>query len=140
MRPEPGKVATIIDAAGCSFDIGLPTDPRVWSLEDGEVRERRTASRSTRGAEGRTSEQIEMVETDLVWAGSAGESPPPAAPPKRDPKPPPKATRREIGRLVAQAKRSQDPIGALEQIAADLGYKPGWVGHIAMVHGLETTT
>ena len=139
MRPEPDKIATVIDAVGCSFDLGLPTYPRVWSLEDGEVRERRTASRSTRGAEGRTSDPIEMVETELVWAGSAGERPPPAPAPKRDPKGPPRATRRDIGRLVAQAKGSSDPIGALEQIAADLGYKPGWVGHIAMAHGLKTT-
>ena len=78
-----------------------------------------------------------MVEAELVVAGSAGEIPPPAPPPKRDPKPPPKSTRRDIGRLVAGAKRSQDPIAALEQIAADMGYKPGWVGHIATAHGLR---
>ena len=37
MRPGEGKTALILDLAGISYDLGLPTDTREWSLEDGEI-------------------------------------------------------------------------------------------------------
>ena len=41
MRPGPGKRALILDLAGISHELGLPDEPREWTLEDGEVWERR---------------------------------------------------------------------------------------------------
>ena len=40
-RPGPGKRALILDLAGISHELGLPDEPREWTLEDGEVSERR---------------------------------------------------------------------------------------------------
>ena len=41
MRPGLGKRALILDLSGISHELGLPDEPREWTLEDGEVSERR---------------------------------------------------------------------------------------------------
>ena len=135
MRPDPpGKVATVIDLGGSSHYLGHPQAPRTWSLEDGEVTQRKRAVK-TRGAnEAPAGVPVTMLEVELVEAGvSARPDPDPPKPPK----PPPKATRRSLGRAVGEAKRSADPVKALQDLAAELGYKPGWVGHMVTIHGLD---
>ena len=136
-RPAPGKRALLIDASGCSRWLGLPDAPRTWTLADGHVRAPMEAGRprAEKGPSGPDLE-FEEVATDLVQAGGEGDYVPPP-PPKRDPKPPPRATRRDLGRLIGEAKGSDDPIGALDALAQQLGYKPGWVGHMARIHGME---
>ena len=137
--PGGGKVCTIVDAAGVSYELGLPDEPREWSLEDGEVRERTNGRRvGPRAETGGASAPLAMVERAFVEVGSAADTwvrPEPKAPPK--PKAAPKATRAELSKLIRDAKRERDPVAALERIATDLGYKPGWVGHMAGIHGLK---
>ena len=39
MRPGPGKTALVLDLAGNTYTLGLPDEPREWSLADGEIKE-----------------------------------------------------------------------------------------------------
>ena len=137
MRPGEGKVATVIDAAGCSWDLGLPTEAREWSLEDGHVDLQGKGTAKAKRGEGRQTDPVEMVAGELVEAVAGEAPPPPPKPKKAPPRPTGKATRRDLGRLVSEAKRASDPVKALEEIAASLGYKPGWVGHMVRIHGLS---
>ena len=137
-RPAPGKRALLIDATGCSRWLGLPDAPRTWTLEDGHVRAPMEAGRprAERGPSG-PDLQFEEVATDLVQAGGAGDYVAPlAAPKKRSSAPTPKATRRDLGMAIRDAKQTDDPIKALEALAQQLGYRPGWVGHMARIHGM----
>ena len=245
MRPGPDKQAAVLDLAGVSWELGLPTDARSWSLADGEVHQRRRATEARGRDEAPGTVPVTMLETELVEAGGgtlserymtlkeimgglgmsegflrnriatgefpepmvrgegaapslwdrsraqtaitalqnvnallasqevaemlgisrhglwervkSGRFPPPDRPgggnsnPARwtrgsvagaiEPSPrtskTPKATRRDLGRAVGEAKRAADPVKALQDLAAELGYKPGWVGHMARIHGLE---
>ena len=48
----------------------------------------------------------------------------------------PKLRRATVHALLAQARRADDPLGALRAIADEQGYKPGWAYHIARVWGI----
>ena len=48
MRPGPDKRALILDLSGISHELGLPDEPREWTLEDGEVSARRKATAKPR--------------------------------------------------------------------------------------------
>ena len=196
MRPDPpGKVATVIDLGGSSHYLGHPQAARTWSLEDGEVTQRKRAVK-TRGAnEAPAAVPVTMLEVELVEAGVNARPAPPDDPEPFIPGPMPaafwewvaergahdnprgdfirdtqhtlragrepqicnmcreaqveagklagewekrpKSTRRDLGRAVGEAKRAKDPVRALEALAKELGYKPGWVGHMVAIHGLE---
>ena len=47
VKTRPGKVATILDVAGVVYDLGLPDDPREWTLADGEVSHKPTRQAET---------------------------------------------------------------------------------------------
>lgn len=131
LRPAPGKDAAIIlDHVGNCLRHGFPDDPREWSLEG------RPAKR--KGAEGRqpmricqtcfaafrpapacpycgavyhaTEREIEEVEGDLREATEMDRQ----------------ALRVQQRREVGRARDRE----ALERIAAERGYKPGWVDYI----------
>ena len=38
MRPGPDKTALVLDLAGITYELGLPDEPREWTLADGEVK------------------------------------------------------------------------------------------------------
>lgn len=44
MRYQSGKQAVVLDTAGVSRVLGLPDEPRQWSLEDGEIHARSPSS------------------------------------------------------------------------------------------------
>ena len=136
-RPEPpGKDAVVIDLGGASHDLGLPTDERTWSLEDGEVHQRKRAVPVRGRTEAPGTVPVHMVETELVEATPGAKPPePPPPPPDPAPKRPPVKRgelRKRIEEVKAHAKRSDAPDGAyaegLRALAVELGYKPGWVG------------
>ena len=64
MRPGPGKRALILDLSGISHELGLPDEPREWTLEDGEVSERR----KTKGQAAR----MPAVSYYVLWAEVPG--------------------------------------------------------------------
>ena len=140
MRPGPSKRALILDLAGISHVLGLPDEPREWSLEDGEVSKRRKKKPNPRECPqchtmfyGRKCPEcayqsplpeVEETRTDLVEA--TGRPEPNGKRPNR---------RSEVWRELSHAKRSSDVRGAVEAIARRRGYKPGWVGHILQAWG-----
>ena len=129
MRPGPDKTALILDLAGIVHELGLPDEPREWSLEDGEVREQRkkrvlpraclkckTAFYGRACPACRYEEPmaaVQEVETELHDASNM-------ARPK-----PPRKKRSDVWRDLAIAKKSSNPRKAVEAIARRRGYKPG---------------
>ena len=134
-RPGPGKRALILDLAGISHELGLPDEPREWSLEDGEVSERRKKKAKPRECPachtmyyGRKCPEcayqsplaeVEETRTDLVEAQGR---------PDRSGKLPNR--RSELWRELGMAKRSSDVRAAVEAIGRRRGYKAGWAQHI----------
>ena len=134
-RPGPGKKALILDLAGISHELGLPDEPREWTLEDGEVSERRKKKAKPRECPqchtmfyGRKCPEcayqsplpeVEETRTDLVEA--TGRPEPNGKRPNR---------RSDVWAELRHARGSSDVRGAVESIAQRRGYKPGWVGHI----------
>ena len=140
MRPGAGKRALILDLAGISHELGLPDEPREWTLEDGEVSARR--KKEVKPGEcpechtmfyGRTCPgchyqsplaEIEETRTDLVEATGRPETP--AKRPNR---------RSDVWRELGIARQQPDVRAAVEAIALRKGYKHGWVGHILSAWG-----
>ena len=137
MRPGIGKEALILDLAGISHELGLPDEPREWSLEDGEVGERKAERKPRECPECRTmfygprcphcSYQSPMVEVqeervDLVEAQG-----------RQNGKP--KGRREQVNRELAIAAQQPNVKAAVEAIAARRGYNPGWAGHILRAWG-----
>ena len=136
MRPGPGKVAEVLDLAGSSHELGLPDDPREWSLDDGEVNQREKSMPSPRecpackalfhGSKCRacghewTAAELPPVEEVRVELETATPGP------RRGPK----LRRPELNRKLREARLSGDPRAALEAIAEQNGYHKRWVGHI----------
>ena len=134
---RPGKTAMVLDLAGISYELGLPDEPREWSLSDGEVRERKARTptecpachivfygRRCPGCDAPVAAPLtppEEVRSELVEA-KRGE---------------PKVRRPELMRLLSSARRADDPLAALRAIADGQGYKAGWVMHIARAWGLD---
>ena len=143
MRPEPGKVATVLDLGGSSWALGLPIEAREWSLADGEVQHRSRATKPTRKDEMNGTMPIEMVEAELVEATPGEMRPEEKAKPARSRKPGVRA-RGDVRRMIEGAKKrarsAREPdvayLDELSQLAEDLGYKPGWVGRVAGIHRL----
>lgn len=140
MRPGEGKTALILDLAGICHDLGLPDDPREWTLEDGEVSKRKGGEAVLRkcsecstlhygprcnycGHQAALPEEIEEASVELVEARSATAAPR-------------KAKRSEVWKELAVAKRAPDPRVAVEEIARRRGYQFGWVGHILRAWGM----
>ena len=139
------KTALFLDLGGSSYELGLPDDVRAWSLEDGEVAEEREKKRAKardcercgtafRGPRCRhcghepATRVVEHVEAELEEATSGRA---PLRRPRRG-----RLTRRELNRLLYDARRSDDPKAALIAIADQQGYARGWAGHIARIWGL----
>ena len=139
MRPGPDKTALILDLAGIVHELGLPDEPREWSLEDGEVRDQRkkrvlprTCLKCKTAFYGRACPAcqyeepmapVQEVETELHDASNM-------ARPK-----PRRKQRSDVWRDLAIAKKSSNPRKAVEAIAKRRGYKVGWVGHILRAWG-----
>ena len=138
MRYRPGKTALVLDLAGISHDLGLPDDVREWSLESGELDKRgkpngiappkvcmrcRTAYRSRQcpmcGYQAPAA-GVEEVETELEEAMG------------RQPKGR-RGRKASYWQGLAAARKAADPRPVLERMAAEQGYKPGWVGHVLRV-------
>ena len=140
MRYQLDKVGLILDLAGTSHDLGLPDDPRNWSLEDGMIepdkgepapikprpcRACRSLIRETRcpfcgalqGAD------VTETETELVDARPA----------RRNSG---RATRQALWKQLAQARQASDPLGELHRIAAAHGHKPAWTDQIRRILGI----
>ena len=132
---NPAKTALAIDLAEICRHLGLPDEPREWSLEDGEIQARRerrklplrtcsclTAYRQppcpSCGA-APTLANIVEVETELVEATEKGAT-------KRQPK----TTKRQRASVMASAI-SADSDDAARKIVVDfnrsVGYKPNYM-------------
>ena len=48
-----------------------------------------------------------------------------------------RTSRGELYRLIREARRNERPQLALEEIAAERGYKPGWVAHVMRAYGIQ---
>ena len=137
MRPGPGKTALVLDTTGISHDLGLPDEPREWSLEDGEVKKKRKKN---------TARACKVCFTlfRAKICPQCGHVPPPPSVPEETSTELEEARRmpRQRGRRsslwaeVSQAKRSDSPRAALESIAEARGYQPGWALHILRAWGL----
>ena len=139
-RPGPGKRALILDLAGISHELGLPDEPREWTLEDGEISERRKKKAKPRECPqchtmyyGRKCPEcayqspllgVEETRTDLVEATGR---------PERNGKRPNR--RSDLWDELGIAKQQPDVRSAVEAIAQRRGYKDGWVGHILEAWG-----
>lgn len=65
----------------------------------------------------------EVNEADVPLADTRGGRP--TAPPGR-----PRINRRELNRLIWEARQRPDRAGAIHALARELGYRPGWADHI----------
>ena len=146
MRPGPGKVALVLDLTGISYDLGLPDEIREWSLDDGEIRDepekkRRKPRDCARcnaahyglrcphcGHVAEPGTRIETVEADLEEATANGTG----RPPRRTGR----MTRKQINYRLYEARKTPNPVAALELIAEQAGYRSGWVGHIRRLWGI----
>ena len=142
MRPGVGKEALILDLSGISHELGLPDETREWSLEDGEVAERRKdAPKPRECAQCHTMHygprcphcayqppmaQVEEAQVELVEATG-----------RRPASDKPRGRRAELWGELAQAWRSPDPRAAVIAIGERRGYKPGWAKHILEAKGLS---
>lgn len=128
MRPAPGKTALVLDLAKNAHGLGLPDEPREWSLEDGEIVPKRSKERHPRACErcfttfyGRRCPacqhetppmvDVEEVDVELVEAKARGV---------------PTRSRAQNMNEVRRAFRHDDPLAELRRVAKRLGYKPGW--------------
>ena len=141
MRWLEGKEALCLDLAGISYELGLPDELREWSLEDGEVKDRKQQQRHPHECAqcatvfyGQTcphcqyrapQAEVEAVETELVVAQPR---------PVRS-KPVPKVKRAELWSELAAARRAPDVRRAVEDIGRKHGYKPSWAGYILRAWG-----
>ena len=144
MRPGVGKTALVLDLAGNSHALGLPSDVRSWSLEDGELRDGAKAHKTPRDCPrcytvfwGRLCPTCQLateysiineVETELEEASSAT--------PKRGSG---GLRRKELNRQLAIAHQSPDKEKALLEIAARNGYKRTWAYAILRVWGIKAS-
>ena len=140
MRYVPGKVALFVDLTGISHHLGLPDEDREWSLEDGEVpgpkkpgalqhcSQCQTVTYRTPCPHcGYAPERAEVEELDIELEE--------ATPARTAPKA--RTSRRELYRLIGEARRDPRPQLALEEIATERGYKPGWVSHVMRAYGIK---
>lgn len=138
MRPGEGKEALILDLVGCAHDLGLPTDRRRWTLEDGEITHREATRPRPQVCERCATvyrvhpcprcgwrpplPQVEDVDVPLTEMTQT--------PPKRDrrrkKRSEPKITRPELMRRVVAAKKSANPEQAVRALGRELGYHPNW--------------
>ena len=140
MRPGIGKVALILDIAGISHELGLPDEPREWSLEDGEVSARRKDTAKPHecpqchtmhyGAKcpycSYRPPMTEMHEAQTPLVEATG---------RRERKGGATNRRSDLWQELAIAHKQPDVRAAVEGIAARRGYKPGWAGHILSAWG-----
>ena len=137
MRPGPGKTALILDLEGSSHDLGLPDEERDWSLEDGEVKQKKA----------RTLIECPRCHTIYYYqpCPQCGHAPPvpsfdeqkralELATARLKPK---RGKRSEVWGQLAQAKKAGDVRSAVAEIAQRRGYKEGWVNHILRSWGME---
>lgn len=141
MRYMLGKTGLIIDLSGTSHDLGLPDDPRQWSLEDGYIepelggekplikarpcRACHSLIRDTRcpfcGV--LQGEEVQEVEVELEEATSGR---------RRHGR----ASRVALLQQLTAARASADPIGELRRIAAVHGHRQSWADQIRRVWGI----
>ena len=143
MRWMLDKTAEVWDLAGISFELGLVDDEREWSLEDGEIKQSSNGESLPRACPkckalfyGKTCKacgetapalalsEVKQVKTHLEVAESGS---------RRQPK----MRQPELRKLLAQARRAENPRAALEQIAEQNEYHPKWIDHIARVWNLS---
>ena len=140
MRPEPGKVALILDLTGISHHLGLPDEVRNWSLDDGWIPEARGTAGGLRRC--KSCSQV-AYKVPCPHCGFAQEAPvvdeldteleDAKTPSKRKPR----MKQAELWKLIHAARKAPDPRLAVEEIARDAGYKLGWVNHILRVYGIK---
>ena len=138
MRPKAsGKHGIIIDTCGVVRELGPPDDAVEWTLADGSVLTRESASKRAPykqcpecdlfyparspacvfcgyAPEGRT---VEEVDVNLVRWGN--EPPPPKNPKRRE-----HHARKEVNRRVIETGGDEEK---LEALRLELGYKPGMI-------------
>ena len=140
MRYRPGKTALILDITGITYELGLPGEDREWSLEDGELKDRkkgkpmpRVCSECSTAFYGRTCPHcahtepmadVASVATELVDAKP------------RQPRSAPKLTRAALHRELAIAHRALDPRQAVREIGQRNGYSPRWATYILDLWGM----
>ena len=136
MRPAPGKEALILDLAGNSHELGLPSDVREWSLDDGEIKENQKAHKKPRDcprcqtvfwggkcphcAYVQELAEVNQVDTELEEATGATV------------KTVKGGRRKELNRELAQVHQlpRDHQERALIDLAARRGYKPGWARQV----------
>ena len=138
MRPGLDKEALIIDPTGISYELGLSDETREWSLEDGEVNERKGGERNPRECSQCHTmfygsrcpycqfqppmAEVQEEKVDLVEAQGRVNGK--------------KNRRSDLWRDLAIAKKQNNVKQAVEEIARKRGYKPGWAGHILRAWGI----
>ena len=140
MRYMIGKTALVLDLAGNSYELGLPDEPREWSLEEGEEREEKPGGkrkprqcskcrtmfygqRCPQCAFTPPSMPLNEEKVDLVEAKGRL--------PKKRP-----ARRKELMGELAMAYRQPDVAEAIKEIGRRRGYKPGWAAAIIRAKGV----
>ena len=140
MRPGVDKVATLLDLVGNSYELGLPDDPREWTLDDGEVAPEtetvsvpRTCGNCKAAFRGSVcpwcNTTTPLSEIDEVAVALEIATPKP----KRKPA---TGRRKDLNRELAAAWRSSDPVREVRAIGERRGYKPGWANYILHAKGM----
>ena len=136
MRYQPGKTGLILDLAGSSHDLGLPDDPRDWTLEDGAVEPPKGASappqpRPCRACQSLIrdtlcpfcgalqGEDVVEVEVELAEARVRRRGG--------------RAARQALWHQLARAQAAADPLAELQRIAAAHGHRSAWTDQMRRV-------
>ncbi len=140
MRPQPGKTALILDLAGSAHELGLPDEDRVWTLEDGEIRNTTSSVRRPRTCDschttfyGQVCPQCQArlpaqagpneVDVKLVEARRRGK---PAGKPDR-------LRGEALKKAIRVAKWSTDPVGQIVRLGRAQGYRPMWARQLIRI-------
>lgn len=129
MRPQPGKEALILDLAGSSHELGLPDDPREWTLEDRVVKGGKRKSPVVRA---RTCEKCrEVYPVYRPACPSCGTEASTHIPQEVDVElvdaaPRSAAPKRNAGYVRRRAAACRGDRKQLLALAKELGYKEGW--------------
>lgn len=136
MRYQQGKTGLILDLAGSSHDLGLPDDPRVWTLEDGSVEPPQGAAappqpRPCRACQSLIrdtlcpfcgalqGEDVVEVEVELAEARVRRRGG--------------RAARQALWHQLARAQAAADPLAELQRIAAAHGHRSAWTDQMRRV-------
>ena len=140
-RYRPGKTAVVLDLGGSSHLLGLPDDAQEWSLADGFVDSKKRQAAIKQLRECRACQTL-IKESTCPYCGALQgvavrekeinlEVVHPTDYRRRG-----RASRASMWDKLAMVRRSADPVGQLQALAAAHNRPPAWVAYVRRAWGI----